>query len=296
MVSQQQYIRFFSHEKNIQLKRMVKAKTGLHRENTDKFYTRKHVVEMCHDMIKKYLHINHSKDLIIEPSAGNGSFIEIIQDLCNNYLFIDIDPESEGIIKMDYLDLDPEVLEGLFKRIHIIGNPPFGRQSTTAIKFIKKSCEFCDTISFILPRSFRNATMKKYFPLDFHLVYQINLQKNSFKINDKYHNVCCVFQIWEKRDRQRRPPKKQEPMGFVFCKQSENPDVAVRNTGGAGALSSPNEVVNKNHHYFIKFTNGRSLRRNLMAIGNAKFRTNNTTGVDSISKQMLIKEYNRLLC
>ena len=53
-----------------------------------------------------------------------------------------------------------------YKNIHIIGNPPFGRQSSLAIKFIKKSCEFCDTLSFILPKSFKKESLKKHFPFD----------------------------------------------------------------------------------------------------------------------------------
>jgi hypothetical protein len=44
--------------------------------------------------------------------------------------------------------------------IHIIGNPPFGRQSSTAIKFIKKSCLFCNSLSFILPKSFKKDSLK----------------------------------------------------------------------------------------------------------------------------------------
>ena len=47
------------------------------------------------------------------------------------------------------------------RKIHVIGNPPFGRQSSLAIKFIKKSCSFSDTISFILPKSFKKDSMKK---------------------------------------------------------------------------------------------------------------------------------------
>ena len=34
-----------------------------------------------------------------------------------------------------------------------------------AIKFIKKSCEFCDSVSFILPKSFKKDSLKKTFPL-----------------------------------------------------------------------------------------------------------------------------------
>ena len=38
-------------------------------------------------------------DLIIEPSAGNGSFIKGIKSLTNNFIFFDIEPDNEEIIK-----------------------------------------------------------------------------------------------------------------------------------------------------------------------------------------------------
>ena len=46
--------------------------------------------------------------------------------------------EHDEIIERDYLALDHKQLEVKDQKIHIIGNPPFGRQSKTAIKFIKK--------------------------------------------------------------------------------------------------------------------------------------------------------------
>jgi len=77
--------------------------------------------------------------LIIEPSAGNGSFITGIKSITSNFKFYDLEPNNDEIIKQDYLLYD---YEEPFSKIHIIGNPPFGRQSSLAIKFIKKSCEF----------------------------------------------------------------------------------------------------------------------------------------------------------
>jgi 16S rRNA A1518/A1519 N6-dimethyltransferase RsmA/KsgA/DIM1 with predicted DNA glycosylase/AP lyase activity len=123
---------------------------GLNRNITDKFYTKKEIVDLCYDNIKINLDIDKNNDLIIEPSCGNGSFIEIIKNLSNKYIFLDIEPENEEIIKQDYLKY--KYINDKYSKIHIIGNPPFGRQSSLTIKFIKKSCEFCDSLSFILPK------------------------------------------------------------------------------------------------------------------------------------------------
>ena len=188
----------------------VSRSTGLDRNTTDKFYTRKNVVKLCEKQIQKHVNIDHLNDLIIEPSAGDGAFINMIREICDNYVFFDISPENEDIVEMDYLEfeLEPEKWKG---RIHVVGNPPFGRQASLAIKFIKKSCEFCDTVSFILPRSFKKNSMKRHFPLIFHPVYEINLPKNSFRIDGEKYDVPCVFQIWERRDKNRRKNKKLFP-------------------------------------------------------------------------------------
>ena len=66
-------------------------------------------------------------------------------------------PENKEIIKGDFLTLNVEPLVKSYQRIHVMGNPPFGRQSSLAIKFIKKSQQYCDSISFILPKSFKDS-------------------------------------------------------------------------------------------------------------------------------------------
>ena len=108
---------------------------GLNRNRIDKFYTHTKTVKFCLQIIKQNLSINPAKDLIIEPSAGNGAFIAGIKQLCKNYIFYDLAPENHEIIKQDYLLFDKNTLVGKYEKIHIIGNPPFGRQSSLAIKF-----------------------------------------------------------------------------------------------------------------------------------------------------------------
>ena len=80
----------------------------------------------CKVHIQKYINIGEN-DLIIEPSAGNGSFIKIIKELSKNYKFYDLLQENKEIVKQNFLLLDVEEIIKPYNKVHIIGNPPFGR-------------------------------------------------------------------------------------------------------------------------------------------------------------------------
>jgi predicted RNA methylase len=177
-----------------------KQTKGLKRNTIDKYYTKNVVVDFCLNHFKKNIEIKPD-DLVIEPSAGNGSFIKGIKSITSNFKFYDLEPDNEEIIKQDYLLYDYGIIKKTFNKIHIIGNPPFGRQSSLTIKFIKKSCEFCDSVSFILPKSFKKDSLKKTFPLKFHLIFEIELPDKSFLVDGIEHNVPCIFQIWQKKQR-----------------------------------------------------------------------------------------------
>ena len=110
----------------------AKQTKGLKRNTIDKYYTKDIVAESCLNFFKKYIEINRD-DLIIEPSAGNGSFINGIKSLTSNFRFYDIEPDNNEIIKQDYLLYDYGAVKNAYSKIHIIGNPPFGRQSSFAI-------------------------------------------------------------------------------------------------------------------------------------------------------------------
>ena len=274
----------------------VIQRKGLKRNTIDKYYTKNIVVEQCIELVKKYVDIADN-DLIIEPSAGNGSFIEKIKTLSDNYVFYDVEPENEQIIRQDFLDFDYDEIKKLYRKIHIIGNPPFGRQSSSAIKFIKKCCEFADSISFILPRSFKKESMKKHFTKNFHLVFETDLMEKSFLVNNIEYDVSCVFQIWEYKNEKRKETKKIEPINFKFVRKNDNPDISLRRVGiNAGSITK--EIDNKSFqsHYFIKFTNSKTVDDNIEKLKQAKFvPSNDTVGPKSISKQELIDEFNKLL-
>jgi hypothetical protein len=274
----------------------IEQNSGLKRNTIDKFYTKPDIVQLCITHIKEHLNINKN-DLIIEPSAGNGSFISGIKTLSNKYSFYDIKPENnDQIQKQDYLELKYSNIKIGDNKIHIIGNPPFGRQSSLAIKFIKFSCLFCNSISFILPKSFKKDSLKKTFPLNFHLLFEIDLPHNSFLMNGKDSDVPCVFQIWEKKNTLRELPAILEPIGFNFVQKNDSPEISVRRVGvNAGTIDKNSSSKSEQSHYFITFINNKSLDTNLNKLNGLKFDFNNTVGPKSISKQELIKQFNELL-
>lgn len=273
-------------------------KTGLKRDNStlDKFYTKPSVATSCCEHFKKTIGVRNV-DLIVEPSAGNGAFINPIRSLFPNlnHKFIDIEPEDNEIEKMNYLESTFSRKER--EKIHIIGNPPFGRQSTLAIQFIKKSAEFADTIAFILPKSFKKESMKKYFPLKFHLVSEIELENDGFLVDGEVYNVPCVFQIWERREKNRAVIAKLKPLHYSFVKANAlpKPDFAFRRVGVyAGTIYMDIEDKSEQSHYFIRVDEDRKFNDKLFEkISNLNYPSReNTVGPKSISKQELIQVLN----
>ena len=250
----------------------------------DKYYTNKNVVKICIKLFKKYIKVNKN-DLVIEPSAGNGAFIKFLNKY-KNKLFFDIKPEHKDIIKQNFLKFNLKKAINKYNKVHIIGNPPFGKKSSTAIKFIKYSCKFCDSFSFILPKSFDKYFMKKTIPLNFHLVKSYDLPDNSFNLPIK-----CIFQIWIKKNKFRKIIKKiKTNKNYKFVKKNENPTFAIRRVGSkSGYIYYDYLNKNINTHYFVK------LLKNYKKIKKINFKEKNyTLGPNSISKMDIIKKFNKL--
>jgi len=277
------------------IKENTKQTRGLKRNVIDKFYTKPNVVDICIRIIRDNIEFNDN-DAIIEPSSGNGSFINGIKSLSKNYIFYDLEPDHNEIIQQDYLLFNPNELKSKYENIHIIGNPPFGRQSSLAIKFIKKSCEFADSVSFILPKSFKKNSLKNKIPQRFHLIFEYDLPQYSFLVNEKEYDVPCVFQIWKRMECNRQIDEKIEPDKFMFVNKTDTPDISFRRVGvNAGVISKDIEEKSIQSHYFIKFTNNKSTDDNILLLSQIKFDFNNTVGPKSISRQELIYKFNSYL-
>ncbi len=87
--------------------------------HNDKYYTPDSVVQKVIKVLEKDVMPIKEFSRIIEPSAGAGAFLK---RLPNSVIGYDIEPQSENIIKGDYLKQN--IL--YTKNSLVIGNPPFG--------------------------------------------------------------------------------------------------------------------------------------------------------------------------
>jgi hypothetical protein len=162
----------------------------------DQFFTNKKMVNYCYNVfiniMGKY-NIDISSYNFIEPSAGDGSFLDILP----NYIAFDIEPRNENIVKQNYLswsEFDP------LKKYIVFGNPPFGLRGNLALKFINHS-SFADFVCFILPPLFNSdgkGSPRKRVK-GFNLIHSEKLEDNIFINPDqKEIKINAIFQIWSK--------------------------------------------------------------------------------------------------
>jgi hypothetical protein len=163
----------------------------------DQFYTKQEVAKECYQELKDQIDLD-SFDTILEPSAGTGSFFQLIPE--HQRMGIDLEPKYPGIVQQDFLQFHVEPN----KRYCVVGNPPFGKVSSLAVKFFNHAATFADVIAFIIPRTFKRVSVQNRLHLNFHLMYNKDLPIKPCCFSPAMSAKCC-FQIWsrgvEKRQR-----------------------------------------------------------------------------------------------
>jgi hypothetical protein len=160
-------------------------------EGKDKFYTVPSVAQSCLNHIGERYPWT-SWDLVVEPGAGNGSFLTRIP--VQNRIGIDIAPEHESIVRHDFLTWAPPPGHS---NILVVGNPPFGRISSTAIKFFNHAAHWASAIAFIVPRTFRRVSVQNKLARNFHLEFDVDIPMSPCSFQPPIAAKCC-FQIWRR--------------------------------------------------------------------------------------------------
>ena len=134
-----------------QLKRVTPSTIG---QALDQYFTKPDVVRRCLSQLEDI----HSYDLLVEPSAGAGAFLFSI--VHPNKTGIDVDPKHSDILKDDFLNycIDPK-----YKKVLVLGNPPYGRYHHLSKAFILHAMSFPNvkTIGFVLPNVYRKHTPQR---------------------------------------------------------------------------------------------------------------------------------------
>lgn len=179
--------------------KLEQAKRNRERVTSDEaYFTNDEVVDLCLEQLKS---IVKPSDKIVEPSAGDGAFLNGFKrhSWQNKVIAYDIQPRREDIFQQDFLTVE------LIGTDYIaITNPPFGRANSLSIKFFNYLAPSCKYIAFLIPKSWRKWSIQNKLDSNFHLLSDIELPLNAFHTPDgKPYNsgvLKTVFQVWERRD------------------------------------------------------------------------------------------------
>lgn len=262
----------------------------------DQFYTNSDIALRCYNKLKDIVNINNY-DIHIEPSAGCGSFFKLMDN--NKKIGLDIEPKYKNIEKMDFFDFIPSKNKSYIT----IGNPPFGRVSSLAVKFFNKSSEFSDCIAFIVPRTFKRVSIQNKLNLNFKLIYNEDLPINPCCFTPKMSAKCC-FQIWIKSEEKREKIVYDKVhKDFVFLKHGpkdsnnqptppKNSDFAIKAYGSnCGEIIDTNlESLRPKSWHWIKSNIDIELLKNRFSKLDYSI-SSDTVRQDSLGQQELIYMY-----
>ena len=218
---------------------------------------------------------------IIEPSAGDGAFSKRVK----NCIAMDLHPMSPEIKEQDFLQYNPG-LKTLGKNVLTFGNPPFGRQSSLAIKFINHEATYSNVIAFVLAKSFKKESMINRLNKHVFLRDVYDLPSNSFYFGNENFDIPCAFFIFDVKEIERPPVKVYKTDDFVFLKSIDGADNSIRRVGFyAGKVEDLN--VSSSSHYYVAWKDPDAKQ----IFTQISFEHNNTVGARSLSKNEIVKMY-----
>lgn len=171
------------------------------RYRLDKFYTQK---SMAKDFVKEIERFIDLKDVnIIEPSAGDGVFVETLVETGvdpSRIQAYDIkvgsvkEVSGVNIIEENFMNVETPADDTI-----IIGNPPYSEGILEP--FIEKSLQDASMVAFILPRSYHSSFIKqKPLPDNAKLIYSQANPFAVFTVGNESRNVKTASQIWVRKD------------------------------------------------------------------------------------------------
>ena len=251
----------------------------------DQYYTNEKLAEKLASEVSRQW---ASPDvLFIEPSAGTGVFVDPLRNLNRKIRAIDIEPKNKFVSVGDFLS-ENGLFSGQHESIVVIGNPPFGKNASLAVRFFNRAAIHADEIAFIVPRTFRKASVQNRLDRHFHINKDITLGDDAFIFNDLPYDVPCAWQVWA-RQNNKRPLIKAPNIDHLieFLSSPDEAEFAMRRVGyyAGRIISNDLHSLSKSTHYFMR-EKICGIRDFLAAVDWVEI-TSQTAGVRSLSKTEL---------
>jgi len=218
---------------------------------------------------------------MVEPSAGEGSISDLLPHSRWAY---DLDPKGKRITKADFLTTELRSA----REIAVIGNPPFGKNASMAIRFFNHAAKSARVIAFIVPKSFRKASVINRLDPYFHLVHERTVERDAFIFKSEVYDVPCVFQIWERRACLSAPRTVETRHPDFEFTTADRANFAIQRVGVNAGLVHDGLTRSPSAHYFI-----RGDVKGAMKALESRFRcaAANVAGCPSLAKSEIVTLY-----
>ena len=231
----------------------------------------------------------------LEPSAGDGAFLD---SMPAGSLGLDLAPGRADITKGDFLSWSPPASTSWI----VVGNPPFGKNSSLAIRFFNRAAGFAELIGFIVPRTFEKVSVHNRLDAHFALLHEQVLPLESFVFEGEDVAIPCVFQVWGRLPNATKRTKKILPVAHPHFTRVTDPtkaDFAFQRVGvAAGRVKSMNATALAGpSHHFIHVTDRsqiQAVRARLEALDFSEVKQR-TAGNPSISLTEIVALYTESL-
>ena len=225
-----------------QLKRVTPTTTA---KALDQYFTKPEVVELCLSQVGDLSRY----DLVIEPSAGDGAFLNAIEH--ERKVGLDIDPRHKDVKQADWLEYQ---ITDKARSVLVVGNPPYGQYHKLSSAFIKHAMSFPNlrTIAFILPNVYRKHTRQRIIPKQWRIASVTDLGKNCFTLDGEDYHVPASFFVIDRSSgtdlRVNVPDNITGTEDFDFAKP-EDFDVFVFGASPKRVITNP---TSNNRGYYLK--------------------------------------------
>ena len=251
----------------------------------EKYYTNEQTVKACLSVVSKTL---KKYDYVVEPSAGAGAFFKEITH--SNKIGIDIEPEDSSIVKYDWFHFK---ISPRYKKVLVIGNPPFGKYHCLSDAFLKQAFSYnnVQTVAFILPNTYHKHSRQKIIPSNWRIKHILELGKNCFIFNGMEKHIPCSFFVFDKSKGKdlRFDPNTAKTDDFIFSKPPHF-DFFIF---GASPSKIIKDVQPNNRGYFIKSKINKTTLKERFK--NIKWKGNSCAngGVAWFTKAEIVHQYNQ---
>ena len=247
----------------------------------DQYYTRS---DLADAYVQQALDRYGPDRTYLEPSAGTGAFLNKLEGL--NYEAFDLEPKAPGIIQGDFMTQPLSRIDYI-----TVGNPPF----EIDVKFFNKCAEHSDAVCFIIPRSWRKASIINSLHKKFHLIHDEDCQQDSFILHGESHDVSTCWQIWERKSEDREKITFKGDF-FTVVKPHEDHDVVLRCYGSRSGEVLPDDYAgNETTVRRLRSKIGKDNLKEIISSIDWSIRKSNASSVPTINPTEIEEEIRKVI-